>query len=81
MQDQITQKEKELNDRLYRLFLSKYDGNKSAFARASQCTETTVRRVFKNQQSITVNLLLRFAEALDTNASTLLESINLETKK
>lgn len=75
MQKQLEEKEVELTERIYKLFLVKFDGNKSEFARASQCSETTVRRVFRNEQGITMNLLLRFAIALDTNASKLLEGL------
>jgi len=75
VQKQIEQIEIELTERIYKLFLIKFDGNKSEFARASQCSETTIRRVFRNEQGITINLLLRFAIALDTNASKLLEEL------
>jgi len=75
MQKQLEEIEVELTKRIYKLFLSKFDGNKSEFARASQCSETTIRRVFRNEQGITINLLLRFAIALDTNASKLLEEL------
>ena len=51
--------ETQLVERIYKLFLKKYDGNKSSFARDSNCTETTIRRILKNQQGITVNLLIR----------------------
>lgn len=75
MQKQLEEIEVELTKRIYKLFLLKFDGNKSEFARASQCSETTIRRVLRNEQGITINLLLRFAIALDTNASKLLEEL------
>ena len=58
MQKQLEKIEIELAQRIYKLFLIKFDGNKSAFARASMCNETTIRRIFRNEQGITFNLLL-----------------------
>lgn len=63
--------------RIYKLFLKKFDGNKSEFARASKCTETTARRVFKNEQGITINLLLRMCHALSINANELFEGLTV----
>ena len=76
MQNQVDQIEVELVERIYKLFLKKFDGNKSDFARASKCTETTVRRVFKNEQGITINLLLRMCHALNINPSELFEGVS-----
>jgi len=73
MQKQVEQIERELIDRIYKLFLVKYNGNNSAFAKVSQCTETTVRRLFNYKQGITVNLLLRIAYALDVSVNDLLD--------
>lgn len=72
--------ETELVERIYKLFLKKYDGNKSSFARESNCTETTIRRILKSEQGITVNLLMRIAYALDTSSSELLKDLNINGK-
>ena len=76
MQNQVDQIEAELVQRLYKLFLVKFNGNNSEFARASKCTETTVRRVFKNEQGITINLLLRMCHALNINPNELFEGVS-----
>lgn len=73
--------EAELVDRIYKLFLKKYDGNKSSFARDSNCTETTIRRILRNEQGITINLLVRMANALDTTPSELLNDLNLKKEE
>lgn len=73
MQKQVEQIERELIERIYKLFLTKYNGNNSAFAKVSQCTETTVRRLFNYKQGMTINLLLRMAYALDVSVNDLLE--------
>lgn len=74
----IEKLETEIVDRIYKLFLKKYEGNKSSFAKASNCTETTVRRVLRSEQGITINLLIRMANALDTTASELLQDLQIK---
>ena len=71
MQNYFEHIEVELVKRLYKEFLIKFDGNKSKFAKASLCSETTVRRVFRNEQRMTVDLLLRFCTALGMKVSDL----------
>lgn len=78
MQNQIENSEAKLSQRIYERFLVKFEGNKSKFARASKCSEGTVRKVFLNKQSITFNLLLRFSNALDVRLSDLVEGLDLK---
>lgn len=65
MLNKYEQIEVEIVNKIYKEFLVKYDGNKSKFAKASVCSETTVRRVFSNKQRMTLDLLLRFCDALN----------------
>ncbi len=81
MQKQMEQIEIELVKRIYKLFLSKFNGNKSEFAKMANCSETTVRRVFRNEQRMTINLLLRFCLALSIEANEIFEGINILNKK
>lgn len=81
MQKQMEQIEIELIKRVYKLFLSKFNGNKSEFAKAANCSETTVRRVFRNEQRMTVNLFLRFCFALGIETNEIFEGINILNKK
>lgn len=76
MQKQLEKIEAELSQRLYDRFLVKFEGNKSAFARASHCHEKTVRRVFENKQSITFNLLLRFCGALEVSLVEIVDGLD-----
>ena len=48
MLEHFDQIEKEVVNKIYKLFLEKFNGNNSRFAQASDCSETTVRRVFRN---------------------------------
>lgn len=73
--------ETELVNRIYKLFLIKYEGNKSEFARISQCSETTVRRVFRNEQRMTLNLFLRFCTALDIQIEQIFRDIEFPEKQ
>lgn len=81
MQKQMEQIEIELVKRIYKLFLSKFNGNKSEFAKAANCSETTVRRVFRNEQRMTVNLMLRFCFALKKDVNEIFEGINILKEK
>ncbi len=76
--EQIKQNEAKLSQRIYDLFLVKFEGNKSKFARASKCSEGTVRKVFLNNQSITFNLLLRFSSALDVKVEDLVKGLSID---
>ncbi|WP_236688524.1 helix-turn-helix domain-containing protein [Flavobacterium akiainvivens] len=57
--------------------MKKYDGNKSEFARAAYCRESTIRRILRNEQGITINLLFRLAKALDIEVTDLLKGLSL----
>lgn len=81
MQKQMEQIEIELVKRIYKLFLSKFNGNKSEFAKVANCSETTVRRVFRNEQRMTINLFLRFCFALSIEANEIFEGINILKKE
>lgn len=77
MQKHLEQIELELVARIYKEFLVKFYGNKSEFAKASNCSETTVRRVFRNEQRMTVDLFLRFCFALGKDVNEIFEGINI----
>ena len=77
MQNNLEHIEKELSSRIEALYVQKFAGNKSAFARAVDCRESTIRRIFKNEQSITFNLLVRIAHALDIEISELVKGLSL----
>jgi plasmid maintenance system antidote protein VapI len=81
MQKQLEKIEIELAQRIYKLFMVKFEGNKSAFAKASQCNETTIRRILRNQQGITINLLIRLAYALETTVNDLLMDFKIEEEE
>jgi hypothetical protein len=55
----------------------KFDGNKSKFSKAALCSEATVRRVFRNEQRMTVDLLLRFCVALGIDVNHIFRDISV----
>ena len=75
MQNSFEQIEAKLVTKIYKEFLVKFDGNKSKFAKASSCSETTVRRVFLNKQRMTLDLFLRFCFALEIDIIELFKNI------
>lgn len=81
MQKHLEEIEVELVKRIYKVFLVKFNGNKSEFARAAKCSETTVRRVFRNEQRMTVDLLLRFCVALGVEVKEFFEGIRVLNRK
>lgn len=76
MNEKYEQIEKVIVKKIYKEFLLKYDGNKSKFAKASFCSETTVRRVLSNKQRMTVDLLLRFCDALNIKITDLFNNVD-----
>ena len=76
MQKKLDELEVELSQRIYKLFQTKFEGNNSAFARAAGCHEKTVRRIFNNEQGLTVNLLFKFCSALDITPSNLIDGLH-----
>jgi len=81
MQKHLEEIEVELVKRIYKEFLLKFNGNKSEFARVALCSETTVRRVFRNEQRMTVDLLLRFCFALNIDINQIFDGLSVLNKK
>ena len=77
-QKQLENLKIELTNRIYDRFVEKYDGNKSRFAIACKCDEKAIRKLFNNEQGLTINLLLKIAKALNTTPSELLGGIELD---
>lgn len=78
MQKQLEKIETELAKRIYNLHIEKFKGNNSKFAEASDCKETTIRRILRNEQGITINLLFRIANALEVPVTDLLKDLSIK---
>jgi hypothetical protein len=78
MQNSFEQIEIKLVNKIYKIFLLKFEGNKTKFAKASLCSETTVRRVFSSKQRMTLDLFLRFCHALEINVQQIFNEIEKE---
>lgn len=81
MQKELDNLKEKLTKRIYNLFIEKYNGNKSLFAKKAGCDEKTIRLIFDHNQGLTINLFLKIAYALDVEPSELLKDIKLENKK
>lgn len=73
--------EEKIAEKIYKLNLEKFNGNNSRLALLADCSETTVRRIFRNKQRMTLNLLLRFCKALDVDIVDLLKEIDTSATK
>jgi len=78
VQQQLDLLKSEVTKRVYKLFMEKYAGNKSQFAKAAGCNEKTLRLLFEHNQGMTLNLLFKLSFALDTTPSDLLNGITLK---
>ncbi|MDB5228913.1 MAG: hypothetical protein JWN78_3106 [Bacteroidota bacterium] len=79
MQSQLDKVKDEVTERIHKLFMTKFGGNKLQFAKASGCNEKTIRLLFDEGQGMTLNLLFKLAFALDVTPSELLDGLSLKT--
>ena len=77
MQKQLDIIKEIVTKRIYVLFIEKYKGNKSRFAKDVGCDEKTIRLIFDHNQGMTLNLLVKLAFALDIEPSELLKDLRL----
>lgn len=77
MQKQLDIIKEIVTKRIYILFIEKYKGNKSRFAKDAGCDEKTIRLIFDYNQGMTLNLLLKIAYALEIEPSELLKDLKL----
>lgn len=73
--------EEELIQKIYKLSLDKFNGNNSLFARKSNCSEGSIRRIFKHEQKMTFNMLLKLCYGLEIDLKVLLSDIDTNLKK
>jgi DNA-binding Xre family transcriptional regulator len=66
-----------LTQKIYILFLKKYNGNKLRFAKQVGCDEKTIRLIFDHQQGMTLNLFFKIASALEVSPSELINEFDL----
>ncbi|MGK4567334.1 helix-turn-helix domain-containing protein [Flavobacterium sp. 3HN19-14] len=77
MQQKLDELKAELTQRVHTLFIEKFDGKQREFARAVGCDEKIVRKLFRGEQGMTVNLLFKMAAALKVKPVDLLEGLSL----
>ena len=78
MQKQLDKIKGEVIQRIHVVFIRDFDGNNRKFAKAVGCNEKTVRDLFANNHSMTLNLLLKIAKAIKVTPSQLLEGLEVK---
>ena len=76
MQKKLDRIEEEVIQKIFKLALEKFDGNNSLFARKSNCSEASIRRIYSGKQRMTFNMLLKLCEGLEVDIKELLKEIN-----
>ena len=77
MQKQLDIIKEIVTKRIYILFMNKYNGNKSRFAKDVGCDEKTIRLIFDHNQGISLNLFFKIAFALNVEPASLLKDLKL----
>ncbi|MGQ2985358.1 helix-turn-helix domain-containing protein [Flavobacterium sp.] len=78
MQKELDDIKREVTQRIYKEFQSKFEGNNRKFAKAVGCDEKTIRLIFDHNQGMTLNLFFRIAAAIEVEPSVLLEGLNFK---
>lgn len=78
MQNQLEDIKSVLTKRIYALFIEKYEGNKSKFAKEVGCDEKTIRLIFDHNQGMTLNLFFKIAKALEVEPSELIKDLKIK---
>ncbi|WP_395044265.1 helix-turn-helix domain-containing protein [Flavobacterium sp.] len=77
VQKQLDEIKETLTKRIYILFMEKYNGNKSRFAKDVGCDEKTLRLIFNNKQGMTMNLFFKIANALKIKPEDLIKGLQI----
>ncbi len=81
MQKELDDIKEKITKRIYILFMKKYEGNKSSFAKDIGCNEKTLRLLFDHNQGMTLNLFFKIANALDVEPVELIKNLKIAPKK
>ena len=77
MQKQLDIIKQLVTKKMYTLFIEKYQGNKSNFAKDVGCDEKTIRLIFDHNQGMSMNLFFKICYALKVKPSDLLNDIEI----
>lgn len=81
MQNNLDKIEKDVIEKIFKLALIKFDGNNSLFSRKSNCSESSIRRIYNGTQRMTFNMLLKLCNGLEIDIKELLSDIETKNKK
>jgi DNA-binding Xre family transcriptional regulator len=66
---------------LHKLFIRKFNGNKSLFARVAGVNESTIRDIFNTKRGMTLHIFFKLCYALQVDPSELMKDIIFSTKE
>ena len=75
MQSKIDKIEEEIVQKIFKLALEKFEGNNSLFARKSNCSEASIRRIYNGKQRMTLNMLLKLCDGLEIDLKELINQL------
>ena len=78
MQKELDDIKKEVTQRIYKEFETKFNGNNRKFAKAVGCNEKTIRLLFDHHQGMSLNLFFKLAAAIEISPSKLLEGLQMK---
>lgn len=84
MQNELDKIEEKVVEKIFKLALEKFEGNNSRFAKKSNCSEASIRRIYNGKQRMTFNMLLKLCSGLEIDIKELLseiETIKIKTRK
>jgi len=74
---QLNSLQEELVKRISKLHKEKFSSNNSHLAEAAGCSETTIRRLLRNEQNLTMIMLCKIAYAFKITPSELMYGIGI----
>ncbi|PZR23784.1 MAG: XRE family transcriptional regulator [Flavobacterium psychrophilum] len=78
MRNELEALKKEVTNRIHQEFLVKFGGINRKFAKAAGCDEKTIRKLFDENQGMSLNLFFKLASALEIAPSKLLEGLEMK---
>lgn len=66
---------------LHKLFIRKFNGNKSQFAREAGVNESTIRDIFNTKRGMTLHIFFKLCYALQVDPSELMKDIIFSTRE
>lgn len=80
MENNLDKFEEKVIEKLFKLAVEKFEGNNSLFARKSNCSEASIRRIYSGKQRMTFNMLLKLCSGLEIDIKELFTGLSSDTE-